>query len=174
MSNPQVWQNRMDSIVGHFPRFHDYSPSKSTYAMADAKRPNFSIVLTKSMFVRSEYLFAYTCLMNPAMHEYVDVHLNCEDIGFSFMVSGLSASANAYVTVKSRIQDYGLSQGISTNNNHIKARGQCITDMIGSFWQGHDPTKMSGEMVSAFEPAHFSRGSWDSLANEVNAIEKST
>ncbi|KAI9285942.1 glycosyl transferase family 64 domain-containing protein [Umbelopsis sp. AD052] len=172
----QVWQNRQHSIVGHFPRFHTYSSAngQATYAMADAKRPTYSIVLTKSMFIRSEYLFAYTCLMDPAMHEYVDANLNCEDIGFSLMVSGLTSVTNVYVAVKSRIRDYGLSQGISTNGNHIKARRQCISNMIGTFWKGNDPTRMTNEMVSAFEAAHFTRGTWDQLAKEVESIENRT
>lgn len=139
--------------------------------MADAKRPTFSIVLTKSMFVKSEYLFAYTCLMDPALHEYVDANLNCEDIGFSLMVSGLTSVSNVYVAVKSRIRDYGLSQGISTNGNHIKARRQCISNMISTFWKGNDPTRMSNEMVSPFEAAHYARGSWDQLTKEVENIE---
>ncbi|KAI8580284.1 hypothetical protein K450DRAFT_198674 [Umbelopsis ramanniana AG] len=169
----QVWQNRQHSIVGHFPRFHSYNSTngRAIYAMADNKRPTYSVVLTKSMFIRSEYLFAYTCLMDPALHEYVDANLNCEDIGFSLMVSGLTSVTNVYVAVKSRIRDYGLSQGISTNGNHIKARRECISNMIGTFWKGNDPTRMTSEMVSSFEAARYARGTWDQLAKEVESIE---
>jgi Glycosyl transferase family 64 domain len=112
--------------------------------------------------------------MDPALHEYVDANLNCEDIGFSLMVSGLTSVTNVYVAVKSRIRDYGLSQGISTNGNHIKARRQCISNMIGTFWKGNDPTRMTSEMVSTFEAARFARGTWDQLAKELERIENSS
>jgi hypothetical protein len=165
----QVWKNRQDSIVGHFPRFHSYDPSTSTsvYAMADDKRPSFSIVLTKSMFARSEYLFAYTCLMPPVLHAYVDEHMNCEDIGFSFMVSGLTATTNAYVRTQERIRDYGLNQGISTNNHHIAARRKCVTDFIETYWDKRDPTQMSSEIVSVFEKVKIQRAKWDTPIPDV-------
>ncbi|KAG2176402.1 hypothetical protein INT43_005636 [Umbelopsis isabellina] len=165
----QVWKNRQDSIVGHFPRFHSYDPStsKSVYAMADDFRPSFSIVLTKSMFIRSEYLFAYTCLMSPALHTYVDEHMNCEDIGFSFMVSGLTATTNTYVRTQERIRDYGLNAGISTNNQHIAARRDCVTDFVETHWNKQDPTRMSSEVVSMFEKVKIQRAKWGTIARDV-------
>lgn len=55
-----VWQARKDSVVGHFPRIHTYNAESqvSTYRLP-GKAP-YSIILTKSMFIRSEYLFSYT------------------------------------------------------------------------------------------------------------------
>lgn len=55
-----IWKNRRDSVVGHFPRIHSYNKEtqKGTYKVS--RDAPYSIVLTKSMFIRSDYLLTYT------------------------------------------------------------------------------------------------------------------
>ncbi len=40
------------------------------------------------MFIRSEYLFWYTCVMPEGVHAYIDRNMNCEDIAMQMLASG--------------------------------------------------------------------------------------
>lgn len=161
-----VWQSRKDSVVGHFPRVHSYDPDthEATYKLT-GKAP-YSIILTKSMFIRSEYLFSFTCLLDPELHATVDGQLNCEDLGFSMMASGLSGAAPTYVRTQKTMEDFGLKKGISTNTAHMPARAQCISDFITDYWHTKDPLVMAYDAVSQYERPQIRVGNW-------NRIEKS-
>lgn len=56
----QAWQSRKDSVVGHFPRIHTYDPKTQLATYKIVGNAPYSIILTKSMFIRSDYLFSYT------------------------------------------------------------------------------------------------------------------
>ncbi|CAO3700613.1 unnamed protein product [Rhizopus stolonifer] len=55
-----VWRSRKDSVVGHFPRLHKYDPATQKAIYKIIKKTPYTIILTKSMFIHSDYLFAYT------------------------------------------------------------------------------------------------------------------
>lgn len=50
----------------------------------------YSMVLTKFMFVDHQYMFMYFCLLPGKLRHYVTQHRNCEDIAMNWMVSGLT------------------------------------------------------------------------------------
>mmetsp|Transcript_38246 Transcript_38246/g.83205 ORF Transcript_38246/g.83205 Transcript_38246/m.83205 type:complete len:704 (-) Transcript_38246:50-2161(-) len=89
----KAWRNNMDQIVGFYERDVGYNEStkQHTYARPNRKKNEpYSIILTKFMFVRAEYLHMYRCLMPRALLDYVKRMTNCEDISFSMMVSGFT------------------------------------------------------------------------------------
>ncbi|KAI8881593.1 glycosyltransferase family 64 protein, partial [Backusella circina FSU 941] len=156
-----IWRSRKDSVVGHFPRLHEYNPDtlEADYNLI-GKAP-YTIILTKSMFIRSDYLFAYTCLLEPRLHEAVDEHLNCEDLGFSMMASGLSGVGSSFVHPEKPLEDFGLAKGISINNSHMPTRSLCISDFITKFWNRKDPLIRSYDTVVAFKKPQIKTGDWN-------------
>lgn len=46
--------------MGHFPRIHTYDPETHEATYRISTEAPYSIILTKSMFIRSDYLFSYT------------------------------------------------------------------------------------------------------------------
>ncbi|KAF7731592.1 Exostoses (Multiple)-like 3 [Apophysomyces ossiformis] len=156
-----AWQSQKDSVVGHFPRIHSYDPVTQT-AQYKVSRPTtfYSMILTKSMFIRSEYLYAYTCLLDPALHHIIDNQLNCEDIAFSMLATGLSGANAVHVLPSKPIVDYGLAKGISTNTKHMPARSKCVADFITQFWNAKDPLKVSHVGVTPFQLPQIVRGKW--------------
>ncbi|KAG1139747.1 hypothetical protein G6F37_009638 [Rhizopus arrhizus] len=166
----KVWKSHKDSVVGHFPRLHTYNPTtqQATYRLI-GKAP-YTIVLTKSMFIHSDYLFAYTCVLEPKLHEYVDNELNCEDLGFAMMASGLSHTAPTYVRPSNPLEDFGLTQGISTNNKHMPSRATCVSDFITQYWSQKDPLIKSYDTVIRFAKPEILVGNWtrveDIIVNE--------
>lgn len=131
----EVWRNRKNSLVGVFPRYHYWSESTAefvydTLGTKEIER-SYSIMLTKLMFMKSDFLFIYTCLLPPLIHKYVDSHLNCEDIAMNMMVSGLTGFPP--VSVKAVVEDYGTDSGISWKPGHLQSRSQCISDLVKIF-----------------------------------------
>ncbi|KAG0171052.1 Exostoses (Multiple)-like 3 [Apophysomyces sp. BC1034] len=164
----QAWQTRKDSVVGHFPRIHTYNTltHNATYKVCRPESP-YSIILTKSMFIRSEYLFAYTCVLDPALHRTIDDRLNCEDIAFSMMATGLSGARAVHVRPSKPLLDFGLRRGISTNTHHMGARSECVADFINQFWNAKDPLKTSFDGVSPFTVPQVIGGTWSRLEKQI-------
>ncbi|KAI9499671.1 glycosyl transferase family 64 domain-containing protein [Zychaea mexicana] len=161
----KVWQqgNNKDSIVGHFPRIHQYNPDTHEVVYKVANKDTYSMVLTKSMFVRTEYLFAYTCLMDRKVHHAIDTWTNCEDIAFNMMVSGLPGAPAIAVTPQNYIIDFGLKNGISTNLQHMGSRSECVEHFITNYWNGKDPLLVSSTAVVPYHRPTIRRGSWHKI-----------
>ena len=98
--------------------------------------------------------------MDPELHKAIDERLNCEDLGFSMMASGLSGVAPTSVAPQRQIKDLGLVKGISTNPDHIPARVQCISDFITRFWHKKDPLIYAHDAVVPMLKPNYGRGNW--------------
>jgi hypothetical protein len=162
-----VWRSRKDSVVGHFPRLHTYDPVTKDASYKLIGKAPYSIILTKSMFIRSDYLFSYTCLLEPKLHQLVDNQLNCEDLGFSMMASGMSNAASTFVRPKEYMEDFGLKQGISTNTAHMPARADCISNFITQFWNAKDPLVNSYDIAAPFDKPQIRIGNWDRIEKTI-------
>lgn len=145
-----VWRSRPHSLVGVFPRYHSYNSGNRTYnyEIRSPDRPRlYSIMLTKFMFIASEFLYIYTCLLPPRIHRYIDDHMNCEDIAMNLLVSGTTGSKPSAVMMP-RVDDFGTTSGISGKDGHLNSRSQCVTDLIRLF--GKDTLKHNREVFLPF------------------------
>jgi glycogenin glucosyltransferase len=144
-----VWRGRPNSLVGVFPRYHSYNPQNNTfnYEIRSPDRPRvYSIMLTKFMFINSEFLYIYTCLLPPRIHRYIDDNMNCEDIAMNLLVSGMTGSRPAAVLL--HVDDFGTTSGISIKAGHLTSRSQCMTDLIRLF--GKDTLRYNREVFLPF------------------------
>ncbi|KAL0075136.1 glycosyl transferase family 64 domain-containing protein [Phycomyces blakesleeanus] len=166
----QTWQAQKDNAVGHFPRYHTFDPElqTGTYKVPYGQKMQYSMVLTKSMFVRSDYLFAYTCLLDQDMHRIIDDRLNCEDIAFSMLATGWTGAGPTSVTPQKPVSDFGLDLGISLSVGHMDARAECIVDFIGQFWDGQDPLIMAYNTIVPYRRTSLRRGKWESIKSQVS------
>ncbi|OIR58147.1 MAG: glycosyl transferase, families GT8 + GT64 [Amphiamblys sp. WSBS2006] len=141
-----VWRNRQDSAVGSFPRADARNPDGTySYLIVSKKTPRkYSMVLTKLMFIRSEYLYIYTCLFPSKILEYVDENKNCEDIAINMLITGMTGSAPVAVMTPS--DDFGTAKGISTKHGHLAARSKCITRFAEIL--GQNPLQENAEVFS--------------------------
>jgi hypothetical protein len=103
-------------------------------------------MLTKFMFMSSEYLYDYTCLLPTRIHRSIDEKLNCEDIAMNLMVSGMTGAKP--VAVLLHVDDFGTTSGISTKQGHLSNRSTCMTDLIRLF--GRDTLKYNREVFMPF------------------------
>ncbi len=145
----EVWKNRPHSLVGVFPRYHQYHKINGTYTY-DMRSPNtpreYSIILTKFMFMHAEYLYAYTCLLPSKIHRYIDSIVNCEDIAMNLLVTGMTGAKP--VAVMTHVDDFGTTSGISIKPGHVDSRSECTTKLIQIF--GKDTLRYNREVFLPF------------------------
>ncbi len=120
----------MDKLVGYFPRSHHWNVHCHCMDYSQKNSSHYSMVLTKAMFMRSEYLFIYTCLVPSNIHTYIDNFKNCEDIAMNFLVSGMTASSPPIVDAGSPSGFSGLSGHESFHNQRDYCLGN-FTYMFG-------------------------------------------
>jgi hypothetical protein len=116
-------------------------------------RQKFNFVLTKASFLHSKYLSLYTNdeTCPREIKDYVDRHMNCEDIAMSMLVANYtkyqsatllkknqnSADATSFVAppiyVEGKVSDLGLFGGISTGSGHMVTRSECLTQLTAIF-----------------------------------------
>ncbi|KAJ1398859.1 Nucleotide-diphospho-sugar transferase [Sesbania bispinosa] len=137
----RVWSANRHRLVGLFARSHDVDLNRKEWIYT-VHPDRYSIVLTKFMLVRSEYLYRYTGEGGPIMAQLrsaVDSVRNCEDILMNFMVADLTNVGPILVGAR-RVRDYGDARnegddgevsvvGLSgRKGEHTKRRGWCITE----------------------------------------------
>lgn len=150
----RVWGSNRDRLIGFFVRSHDLDLSRKEWIYT-VHPEKYSILLTKFMILRNDYLFKYSCNGGPAMVEMrrtVDLMSNCEDILMNFVVADETNVGPVLVGAK-WARDYGDSRndanvdidggdqrlglkdegvkevGLSSRRGeHRKRRGKCIME----------------------------------------------
>ncbi|EEF38693.1 transferase, transferring glycosyl groups, putative [Ricinus communis] len=147
----RIWRLNPDRLIGFFVRSHDLDllARKWIYTVHPDK---YSIVLTKFMILKSQYLFEYSCKGGPNMGEMrkiVDRMQNCEDILMNFVVAD-KANIGPILVGAEKVRDWGDARnedndvqfglkdmeaskvravGLSSRvGEHRKRRGECIRE----------------------------------------------
>ncbi|KAL1355761.1 hypothetical protein HN51_007745 [Arachis hypogaea] len=137
----RIWSSNQDRIVGLFARSHDFDLNRKEWVYT-VHPDRFSIMLTKFMLLKSEYLYRYTCgggEKMASMRRMVDSVRNCEDILMNIVVSEVAKVGPVLVGAR-RVRDYGDARndeggegygsgGLSgRKGEHRRRRGWCITE----------------------------------------------
>ncbi|XP_061336530.1 glycosyltransferase family protein 64 C3 [Gastrolobium bilobum] len=134
----RVWSTNRNRLVGLFARSHEVDLNRKEWVYT-VQPDRYSIVLTKFMLVRSEYLYRYSCeggSQMAMMRRAVDSARNCEDILMNFVVADENNVGPILIGAK-KVRDYGdarnddgvVSVGLSSRKGeHRKRRGWCITE----------------------------------------------
>lgn len=105
-------------------------------------------------------MHAYTCVLAPEIHRFVDMGKNCEDIAMNMMVSGLTGLPPVCID-EHEVLDFGTSRGISISSAFTHRRDQCTADLIQLF--GRDTLVESREFVRPFDSNKFRKVKWEEL-----------
>ncbi|XP_030473679.2 glycosyltransferase family protein 64 C3 [Syzygium oleosum] len=161
----RVWGSNPDRIVGMFGRSHDMDLVRKQWIYT-VHPDRYSIVLTKFMLLKTQYLFSYSCGSGPVgarMRKVVDEMANCEDILMNFVVAD-EINAGPVLVGAERVRDYGDARneggssekrdevrdaGLSRRRGeHRKRRGHCIREFHKAM--GRMPLRYShGKMVNS-------------------------
>ncbi|XP_057957524.1 glycosyltransferase family protein 64 C3 [Malania oleifera] len=143
----RIWSSNRDRLIGFFARSHDLDLSRREWIYT-VHHDKYSIMLTKLMIMKSEYLYKYSCEGGPAMVEMrrtVDRMRNCEDILMNFVIADGAQAGPLFVGAgkardwgdarndgrpgleeeENRVIEVGLS---SRRGEHRKRRGECIRE----------------------------------------------
>jgi glycogenin glucosyltransferase len=119
------------------------------------------------MFIKSDFLYGYTCLLPEEIHKYIDKYPACHDIAINMLVTGQTGTSPVLVNA-----EY-LFEFENTQPNTIKQRSQCIDDLSKMF-NGKNPLVFNNEIVSrASQENVHTPASWDTWATNADAIKKS-
>ncbi|XP_076932998.1 glycosyltransferase family protein 64 C3-like [Bidens hawaiensis] len=140
-----IWRNNPEQLVGLFARSHEFDLTNRRWIYT-VHPDRYSILLTKFMLMKTEYLYQYTCGGGESMAQarlIVDEMRNCEDILMNFVVANTTGVGPVLVGAK-RVRDWGdarneggrglmtteeVAVGLSSRKkDHRKRRGDCITE----------------------------------------------
>ncbi|KAK9455793.1 glycosyl transferase family 64 domain-containing protein [Dipodascopsis uninucleata] len=167
----EAWQRQPDSLVGFAPRADCYDIPTETLKYCWAYRmspPRYSIMLTKLMFMDSNFLFLWRCGIPDNILKYVDDLINCEDIAMNFLISGVTTKAPFHV-ISEEVYDFGLENGISSNPNHWRVRGECVQRITELFGR-NTLVSVKGSM-SRYASTDFKSTTWEEFLDMIREKE---
>ncbi|XP_058205370.1 glycosyltransferase family protein 64 C3 [Rhododendron vialii] len=144
----KVWKQNQNRLVGLFARSHDIDLESRSWIYT-VHPDKYSIMLTKFVILKSEFLYRYSCGGGREMEEargVVDRMRNCEDILMNFVAAEEGGVGPVLVGVE-KVRDWGDARnegavvgggedgegvrevGLSSRRrDHRKRRGECIRE----------------------------------------------
>ncbi|CAA9999771.1 unnamed protein product [Nesidiocoris tenuis] len=124
----EVWREFPDRIVGFPSRVHVWDNSTGRWKYESEWTNQISMVLTGAAFHHKYWSYMYTTSMPGNIKEWVDEHMNCEDIAMNFLVANVTNKAPIKVTPRKKFKcpECTNNEMLSADLNHMIERSQCI------------------------------------------------
>ncbi|XP_015584930.1 exostosin-2 [Cephus cinctus] len=124
----EVWREFPDRIVGFPSRTHMWDNRTSCWKYESEWTNHISMVLTGAAFYHKYWSYMYTTAMPGDIKEWVDEHMNCEDIAMNFLVANWTGKAPIKVTPKKKFRcpECTNTEMLSADLTHMVERTQCI------------------------------------------------
>ncbi|KAG8125975.1 hypothetical protein E2320_021102, partial [Naja naja] len=120
-----VWREFPDRLVGYPGRLHlwDHETSKWKYESE----------WTNEVSMYFNYLYTYK--MPGDIKNWVDAHMNCEDIAMNFLVANVTGKAVIKVTPRKKFKcpECTAIDGLSLDQTHMVERSECINKFASVF-----------------------------------------
>ena len=131
----EVWREFPDRIVGFPSRIHKWDNKTMCWKYESEWMNEISMVLTGGAFYHKYWNYAYTVKMPQDVKEWVDNHINCEDVAMNFLVSNITRKAPIKVTAKKKFRcpECTNTEMLSTDLTHMVERTQCINHFTTAF-----------------------------------------
>lgn len=124
----EVWREFPDRIVGFPSRTHVWDNTTHRWKYESEWTNEISMVLTGAAFHHKYWSYLYTTAMPGDIKEWVDDHMNCEDIAMNFLVANVTNKAPIKVTPRKKFKcpECTNTEMLSADLNHMIERSQCI------------------------------------------------
>lgn len=124
------------------------------------------MISSKSMFMKSDFLYGYTCLIPENIHHYIDNNPICHDIAINMLVSGMTGTSPVLVKASFLFEFQQM-------DTQTKQLSQCLGD-LSKLFNGKNPLVFSNELVTrASSHDVHTPVSWDTWEENAEAIKKS-
>lgn len=124
----EVWREFPDRIVGFPSRVHLYDNATKKWKYESEWTNEISMILTGAAFYHKYYNYLYTYSMPGEIKEWVDQHMNCEDIAMNFLVANVTGKAPIKVTPRKKFKcpECAHVDMLSADVVHMAERSECI------------------------------------------------
>ncbi|KAK3925740.1 Exostosin-2 [Frankliniella fusca] len=124
----EVWREFPDRIVGFPSRTHKWDNISGSWKYESEWTNNISMVLTGAAFHHKYWSYMYTTAMPGDIKDWVDSHMNCEDIAMNFLVANITNKAPIKVTPRKKFKcpECTNNEMLSLDLNHMVERTLCI------------------------------------------------
>jgi len=129
----QVWREFPDRIVGFPSRTHTYDNTSNQFKYESEWTNDLSMVLTGVAFYHKYWHYLYTAAPSneqKSIKDWVDQHINCEDIAFNLMVANATGKAPIKVGPRKKFkcstpscENAGM---LSAAASHLVERSSCL------------------------------------------------
>lgn len=142
----QVWREFPDRIVGFPSRTHLYDNTTDQFKYESEWTNELSMVLTGVAFYHKYWHFLYTAAPSQeqkSIKDWVDQHINCEDIAFNLMVANATDKSPIKVGPRKKFkcstQSCENTGMLSASTSHLVERSSCLNRFLKIY--GHNPLK---------------------------------
>uniref|UniRef100_A0AAG5DJ14 Exostosin-2 n=1 Tax=Anopheles atroparvus TaxID=41427 RepID=A0AAG5DJ14_ANOAO len=124
----EVWREYPDRIVGFPSRTHVWDNQTGRWRYESEWTNQISMVLTGAAFHHKYWSYMYTNAMPGNIKEWVDEHMNCEDIAMNFLVSNVTKKPPIKVAPRKKFKcpECTNNEMLSADLNHMTERSACI------------------------------------------------
>ncbi|XP_063703172.1 exostosin-2 [Culicoides brevitarsis] len=124
----EVWREHYDRIVGFPSRTHVWDNVTEKWRYESEWTNQISMVLTGAAFHHKYWSYMYTNAMPGDIKEWVDEHMNCEDIAMNFLVANITNKPPIKVTPRKKFKcpECTNTEMLSADLNHMMERSACI------------------------------------------------
>ncbi|KFM64862.1 Exostosin-2, partial [Stegodyphus mimosarum] len=131
----EVWREFPDRIVGFPSRVHLWDNTTKKWKYESEWTNEISMVLTGAAFYHKYYSYLYSNSMPGDIKEWVDDHMNCEDIAMNFLVANVTSKAPIKVTPRKKFKcpECTNVEMLSADVIHMAERSECINRFAQSY-----------------------------------------
>ncbi|KAH8275193.1 hypothetical protein KR026_001601 [Drosophila bipectinata] len=124
----EVWREFPDHIVGFPSRIHVWDNNTMRWHYESEWTNQISMVLTGAAFHHKFWSHMYTHAMPGDIKDWVDEHMNCEDIAMNFLVANITNNPPIKVTPRKKFKcpECTNTEMLSADLNHMRERSACI------------------------------------------------
>ncbi|KAL0275447.1 UNVERIFIED_CONTAM: hypothetical protein PYX00_003286 [Menopon gallinae] len=124
----EVWREFPDRIVGFPSRTHVWDNATNQWKYESEWTNKISMVLTGAAFHHKYWNYLYTTAMPGDIKQWVDNHMNCEDIAMNFLVANVTRKAPIKVTPRKKFKcpECTNTEMLSADLTHMVERSHCI------------------------------------------------
>ncbi|RXN21604.1 exostosin-2 [Labeo rohita] len=131
----EVWREFPDRLVGYPGRLHLWDHEMGKWKYESEWTNEVSMVLTGAAFYHKYFNYLYTYKMPGDIKNWVDAHMNCEDIAMNFLVANITGKAPIKVTPRKKFKcpECTAIDGLSLDQTHMVERSECINKFATVF-----------------------------------------
>lgn len=111
------------------------------------------------MFMKSDFLYAYTCLVPEEIHHYIDNNPICYDIAINMLVSGMTGTSPVLIKTSSLFK-------FQEADTQTQPLSKCLQD-LSKLFNGINPLLFNNQLVTRVSLQDVNTPAWEDNAETI-------